>query len=410
MVIQVCVCGGGNGAHVTAGYIASKTGFRVNVYTRQPEKWAKSVSEGLQITTKGSSWEDRGTFVGKLNKVSSNAADVVPGSQVVIVCAPANAHFPLLQGAAPFVDDGAWVGTLFGQGGFDWAVKAAFGPRINRLGCVFGLQNIPWICKIVEYGWWAKMIGPKKHINVTCWPLELGEVVARRMAQMFDIPCGVIPNFLTLTLQPSNQIIHPGRYFGIFRDWDGKKTYPKESIPTLYADMDDFSAHQMDVLDQELQMIKTEIARRYPTLDLTNVIPLGPRVVRQYGKDVSDTSSLRAIFATNLGYAGCLTPVKDVGNGRVIPLVESRLFWEDIPYGLIILKDMAEMLGLPTPNIDRLTRWHQQFMGKEYIDANGRLNRSLIPETGAPSKYGVRTLDDLVSTNLPSAARLPSKL
>lgn len=27
---------------------------------------------------------------------------------------------------------------------------------------------------------------------------------------MFDIPCGIVPNFLNLTLTPSNQILHPG--------------------------------------------------------------------------------------------------------------------------------------------------------------------------------------------------------
>jgi hypothetical protein len=42
-----------------------------------------------------------------------------------------------------------------------------------------------------------------------------------------------------------------------------------------------------------------------------------------------------------------------------------RLFWEDIPYGLCILKNLVEMLGnFPTPAIDSMIRWHQQFMGK----------------------------------------------
>lgn len=42
-----------------------------------------------------------------------------------------------------------------------------------------------------------------------------------------------------------------------------------------------------------------------------------------------------------------------------------RLFWEDIPYGLCILKNLVEMLGnFPTPGIDFMIRWHQQFMNK----------------------------------------------
>jgi len=34
-------------------------------------------------------------------------------------------------------------------------------------------------------------------------------------------------------------------------------------------------------------------------------------------------------------------------------------------------------------------------MGKEFIK-NGKLNKAIIHETGAPSKYGIRTLDDLL--------------
>lgn len=59
---------------------------------------------------------------------------------------------------------------------------------------------------------------------------------------MYGIPCDPMPNFLTLTLIPSNQIIHPGRVYGIFKDWDGKTPFDKESLPLLYEELDDFSA------------------------------------------------------------------------------------------------------------------------------------------------------------------------
>jgi len=44
--------------------------------------------------------------------------------------------------------------------------------------------------------------------------------------------------------------------------------------------------------------------------------------------------------------------------GGVIPDIDGRLFWEDIPYGLCILKDIAEKLYVPTPYIDLMTEWH----------------------------------------------------
>ena len=69
----------------------------------------------------------------------------------------------------------------------------------------------------------------------------------------------------------------------------------------------------------------------------------------------------------------------EVSKGLVRPAVGSRLFWEDIPFGLVILKDLALMLGLPTPRIDFMIRWHQQFMDKEYLLPNGLLNAKLLP-------------------------------
>lgn len=34
--IQIVVCGGGNGAHTTVGYVGSKPTFQMCVFTRKP--------------------------------------------------------------------------------------------------------------------------------------------------------------------------------------------------------------------------------------------------------------------------------------------------------------------------------------------------------------------------------------
>jgi opine dehydrogenase len=67
--------------------------------------------------------------------------------------------------------------------------------------------------------------------------------------------------------------------------------------------------------------------------------------VSQYGADVTDRSSLRRIFCSNTGYKGCGTPMLVSSSGQYTPHVDTRLFWEDIPFGLCILKNLAEMLG-----------------------------------------------------------------
>jgi len=396
-VTTVTVCGGGNGAHAAAAYIGSKPGFKVNVFTRNPTKWSKSVS----IITKGSSWETKGTIVGSLNKVSDKPEEVVPEADVLLIGAPANAHIHILTAIAPWTKRDAMVGTIFAQGGFDWAARKAYGDKLKELHCIFGLFNIPWLCRTIEYGSSVRLIGPKKSLSVAFEPMEVAVDVLEMMEMLFDIKAEPLQNFLTLTLTPSNQIIHPARYFAIFKDWDGSRVYKKEEIPWgLYNQFDSLSASWLKKLDDDLQSIKRGFQEKCPEIDLSHVLPIKERIEKQYGDDIKDKSSLMSVFRTNLGYDGCVTPAQAV-EGGFIPAVKSRLFWEDIPYGLCILKSMAEMLDVETPSVDFMIEWHQKFMDKEYVK-NGRLVKESLQETGVPQAYGINSLEDLrrVATDL----------
>jgi hypothetical protein len=405
--IRVCICGGGNGSHVAAGYIGTKPGFIVSVLTRQPQKWQEGIDEqgGIAVWCRKNAETEMTKVIGKIDKVSSNPADVAPEADVFILGGPAHANPPLLQQIAPYVKKGAFVGALYAQGGFDWAAKQAIGAqRIKDLNItLFGLQFIPWICRALVYGKECKMIGPKKLLYAAASPIERVSTVTKLVEQLFDIPCAPIPNFMCLTMVPSNQIIHPGRYYGIFKDWDGKKTYDATSIPLLYEQLDDFSAQQLQDLSDELQKVRKALEAKYPQLDLSGVKDLGERIVEHYGTDVADKSSLKNIFNTNRGYATVKTPVVDAGNGQVIPNVNCRFFTEDIPFGLMILRNIGELAGVETPVFDKFIIWHQNLMGKEYLK-DGKMNPELVQETGAPARYGITTLHDLVEASLPQAA------
>ncbi|KAF8820340.1 naD/naDP octopine/nopaline dehydrogenase, alpha-helical domain-containing protein [Cardiosporidium cionae] len=395
-LLTITICGGGNGAHVAAGYLASRKGFRVNVLTRRPKDWSQMIT----VYTEKSSWAYKGTITGTLYCVTDDPSLVISGSDIIFVAAPANAHYPILKKIACYLQPHVLLGTLFAQGGFDWAVLRALDGDLSRVHAIFGIQNIPWLCRIREYGKSVEILGPKQSLWLASIPLESACSTARLVAVMFEIRTEVVPNFLSLTLTPSNQIIHPARYFGIFHDWDGVSPIKKDKIQWgLYSEMDSLSAFWMEKLDTELQNIKKGLVKRVPALDLSYVIPLGQRVVLQYQDDVGDCTNLQTIFATNRAYAECITPVTEVPGGYK-PAVHSRLFWEDIPYGLCILKNIAEMLNLATPAIDKMIEWHQHFMNKSFL-INGSLNREIISETASPEAYGIRDIEKLVFPSLP---------
>jgi hypothetical protein len=392
--IQVTICGGGNGAHFSACLIGANPNYKVNVFTRRPKDWKSTITGN----TKNSIWEHKGDIVGKLNLVSDDPKTVSKGSKIFLICGPAHIHQTLLEKVAPFIEKDTYVGTLYGQGGFDWMANYVLGKRVKKDNItLFGLQNIPAICKVRVYGESVNIIGPKKILYAAVSPLSKKEDICQFMDEMFQMPTVPLPNFLCLTLTPSNQIIHPGRMYGIFKDWDGKQAFDHSKIPLLYEDMDDFSADQMQKLDDEIQAIKQAILKKYPHVDLSTIIPLKERVIKQYGESIKDKTNLKTVFRTNIGYATAAVPVKKV-EGGVVPNIEGRLFWEDIPYGLCILKDMASMLGVKTPATDLMIEWHQKFMNKKFI-AHGKLNKELISQTGCPSRYGIKNIEHLLKVS-----------
>jgi len=123
--MRITICGGGNSAHVCAGYFASKPDFIVNLLTRRPGDW----SESVKVTTDLSSWANRGSFIGKLNRISSDPGEVIPMAEVVLVCGPVHVHGLFADAIAPHLTAGVLIGTIFAQGGFDWIVREALRPE-----------------------------------------------------------------------------------------------------------------------------------------------------------------------------------------------------------------------------------------------------------------------------------------
>lgn len=155
----------------------------MNVFTRKPELWKREII----AHTNESPWAYKGDIVGntqpkernsdnlinlnsftyttnagKLNVVSSNPKEVASGTKIFILAGPVFAQQPILEKLAPFVEKESLIGTVFGQGGFDWLASYVFGKRIRKDNLtIWALQNVPSLCKIKAYGQEVRIIGPK---------------------------------------------------------------------------------------------------------------------------------------------------------------------------------------------------------------------------------------------------------
>lgn len=115
-----------------------------------------------------------------------------------------------------------------------------------------------------------------------------------------------------------------------------------------------------------------------------------------YDGQISDKSSLKRIFNTNIGYSRVPFPMIPVDkSGEKVTLnLNARFFWEDVPYGLLILKEIGQLVGVKTPNIDRMIIFHQKFMPVKYIDEKTGeiLDNDAVKASGAPRVYGIKTI------------------
>jgi len=57
--------------------------------------------------------------------------------------------------------------------------------------------------------------------------------------------------------------------------------------------------------------------------------------------------------------------------------LNARFFWEDLPFGLVILMDIGKIVGVETPAVLKNILFHQKFMPVKYVDET---TGKLIPE------------------------------
>ena len=117
--------------------------------------------------------------------------------------------------------------------------------------------------------------------------------------------------------------------------------------------------------------------------------------MRCYPQDISDKTKLYTAIQTNAAYQGLKHPVKKTEDGKFLPDFSHRYMTEDIPFGLVVIRGIAEIMGIETPNIDKVLTWSQQQMGKEYL-VDKKLQGKDISTSRAPQSYGFTTIESIL--------------
>ena len=123
-------------------------------------------------------------------------------------------------------------------------------------------------------------------------------------------------------------------------------------------------------------------------------------LLRRYFHDISDRMTLHKAIQTNAAFQGIKHPVTTTEDGKFVPAFTHRYMTEDVPYDLVVIRGIAEIIEAPTPNIDKVLTWCQEKMGKEYL-VNSKLQGKDVASSRAPQRYGFTSLESILSVNLP---------
>lgn len=394
-LLKVVIVGGGNSTHVLAA-LAASGGHHVTILTRQPESWSKTIT----CDNQDPGWlEGEKTIVGELACITADAAACVPEADVVVLGGiPVHHYRNVLKDVCPHITrKGVLLGSVCAYGGFSWLCAEAMGVERVKDVCLFGAQSIPWTCGTVKYGQEGVVFGAKRHLHIA---FE-NEAVASGVLQgdALEALQGLLRNttvsrtdFLTCTLWPNNPLFHPTVLYGLFSDWDMKTPYKVEDVPKrIYADVTKRSADFIQKMDDELQLITKAVRAKKPDWDKEGLCrPLVECLKFHYGELIGDASDIFTILRTNQGYAKHCITYAPAGEGLVIPDVKHKFFTTDLPFGLVIYKDLALTLGIKVPVMDELIYWNQKMVGKEFLTKEGTLTGKDIAEGVLPSRYGLK--------------------
>ena len=168
-----------------------------------------------------------------------------------------------------------------------------------------------------------------------------------------------MPNYLNVTLTPSNPILHTTRLRTLFKDYtDG---YFYDRVPLFYQEWTDESSELLLKCDNEVQ----NICRALKDFDLSYVKSL----MLHYESETAE--QLTNKICSIKSFRGLKSPCKETPNG-FIPDLGSRYFTADFPYGLSILVQISKLLNLDCPNMQETLEWYYSIVPKtdEFSFAN----------------------------------------
>jgi len=394
---KLVICGGGNGAQAWSGIASSQPSTEVRVLTLfqdEAQRWSDALQKG-DFTV--SLYKDEKVYAQLKTKpklVTKQPEQVIPGCDVIAFVMPAFAHEQYLNAIKPYIEPGMILVGLPGQSGFEFQVRGILGD-VTKHCSVISMESLPWATRITEFGRSCEVLGTKESL---VGAIRTGSTPPKKDPQatlqslLGDKPVLDIKGDLIAITLMCDAFLHPCIIRDRWGDWDGK---PVDKQPLFYQGISEQAAVDLSLMSDEILQVVKDITAQSPSTDLSRVGHTFDWFKRSYANDIEDKSSLFKAITTNRAYKGLTHPMVQTDDGKWVPNFKHRYIVEDMPFGLIVARGIAEVVGTKTPHIDKLIEWTQQIMGKEYL-VDGKIQGKDVKESRAPQRYGFTTLKDLL--------------
>lgn len=330
--------GAGNIGTQFAAHCAEK-GHKVTVFSSKPDK----INKKLTVINE----KDEIIHKGIIERSTGDPSEAFANAELIFVITPATLMKVNAAKILPFVKPGMKICIVPGTGGGE----CAFSECLKKGAIVFGLQRVPSVARLVEYGKTTRAVGYRSELFVAAIPSHETLRCCEVINNIFDIKVSPLPNYLNITLTPSNPILHTVRLRTLFAGYHDGVIY--EKVPLFYEGWNDETSILLLKCDDEVQ----ELCRKLDQFDLSYVKSLRNHY------DSPTPEALTAKISSIKGFMGLTSPTVKV-KGGYIPDFNSRYFTADFSYGLTILIQAAEFIGINVPNMKETLDWYHGLISK----------------------------------------------
>ncbi|NMV82489.1 MAG: hypothetical protein GX816_02935 [Erysipelotrichia bacterium] len=368
-VIKICILGGGNIGTLLLADLSRNKNVITLLHTSRPELWKKHI----QVLKPTGELD----FIGKVDVISNDPEATIGQADVIISTLPTNVLMDSTDIIKKHIKKGAMLGFIPGSGGKEFLFK----DLISSGHVVFGFQRVHAISRISVYGESVYNLGRKDELFFGSIPSKESNKICKIFEKILKVKCHALPNYLSVTLVPSNQILHTSRLYSMFKNYCEGKFWNKETL--FYKEWTDADSKVLLSCDRELQSMLLKLKN----LDTSYIKSLK----EHYG--VENYKEMTVKISNIPAFSGIKSPMIQKEYG-FIPDFNSRYFKEDFPFGLCVIRGFAEILNHKMPSVDRLLKWYEKnffvsfYAGKNY---DGESLKSL----SLPQNFGIKSLKDI---------------